>query len=267
MTAEHRSPAYDPARERAWHLSLWMAPEASAWCVHDRASGHVMALYAGKGNVLPHGSAMPLRPAAVSFTALPEISTLVPEAALVPGSEMRHLKMVHGTLPTGLLRDEPIGALGARCVYLHDERTEHQLLARFPNARSLPLQVLLVQAALARSTKGPVVVVHRTEKRVDLAIAQERRLLLSNTFHAVTAEDVLYYTLFALEQCRLEPGAVAVRTGGPLVTDTEVTLLARYLPDLAPMITAADARLEALEPLPEHVHHWAALIDQFACAS
>jgi hypothetical protein len=244
-----------------------MAPEASAWCVHDRASGQLMALFSAKGNVLPQGSAMPLRPASVSFTALPEISTLVPESALVPGSEMRHLQMVHGTVPTGLLRDEPIGALGARCVYLHDERTEHQLLARYPNARSLPLQAVLIQGALARSSGGPVAVLHRAEKRLDLAVAHDKRLLLSNTFHAVAAEDVLYYTLFAIERCGLRPGDIAVRTGGPLLADTEETLLARYLPDLQPMTSGSDTRLDGLEPPPDHVHRWAALLDQFTCAS
>ncbi|MFT3886251.1 MAG: DUF3822 family protein [Flavobacteriales bacterium] len=267
MTAEHRSPAYDPVRERAWHLSLWVAPEVSGWCVHERASGEVVALFTGKGDALPHGSAMPLRPSSVSFAVLPEISTLVPESALVPGSEMRHLKMVHGTLPTGLLRDEPIGALGARCVYLHDERTEHQLLARFPHARSLPLQAVLVQGALARSGGGPVVVAHRTERRLDLAIARDKRLLLSNTFHAVTEEDLLYYTLFAIERCGLRPENVALRTGGPLLTDAEEALLARYVPDTAPMLDRADSRFHGLGPLPGRIHRWAALIDQFACAS
>ena len=138
MNAAYRTNAYDPAKERAWHLSVWMSPGWNAWCVHDKATGACVALQADKGDALPTEALLPKRPLSVSFTALPEISTLVPESALVPGSEMRFLKMVHGALPTGLLRDEPIGALGARCVYLHDEQAEHRLMMKYPNARSIP---------------------------------------------------------------------------------------------------------------------------------
>ena len=130
---------YDAAKERAWHLSIWASPDVHAWCAHDVATGRCVALSSDLGGELPDAALLPQRPVSVSFTALPEISTLVPENALAPGSEMRHLKMVHGHLPTGLLRDEPIGALGARCVYLHDEQAEHRLVSRFPHARSLPL--------------------------------------------------------------------------------------------------------------------------------
>lgn len=256
---------YDPAKERAWHLSIWASTELNAWCVHDLASGRCVALSSDNGLGLPDEAYLPKRPVSVSFTALPEISTLVPESALAPGSEMRHLRTVHGHLPTGLLRDEPIGALGARCVYLHDEQAEHRLVTRFPHARSLPLQAVLVQAAMARSSGGQTVLIHRSAKRLDLAIARDQRLLLSNTFHAVTAEDVLYYTLFAVEQCGMRPDDARCLTCGTHLTTNDEELLARYLPDIAPSITVQDPRVAVLNiPAP---HLFGALLEQSACAS
>lgn len=265
MLVDHHSASYDPGRERAWHLSVWMAPDLNAWCVHDRDTGTVVALHADKGERLPAEDALPKRPASVSFTALPEISTLVPESALTPGSEVQHLKMVHGTLPTGLLRDEPIGVLGARCVYLHDEQAEHRLLTRFPHARPLPLQAILVQGALARSGKEALVWMHRSAQRLDLAIAQDKRLLLSNTFHAVGAEDLLYYALFALEQCGLAPQNTLLLGSGTHLAATEEALLARYFPRLTPMPAPDDGPIAGLRIAAPH--RWAALLEQFACAS
>lgn len=265
MNAAFATTTYDPTKERAWHLSVWMSPELTAWCVHDVANGTCVALQADKGSDLPNSSLLPVRPVSVSFTALPEISTLVPESALVPGSEMRHLKMVHGNLPTGLLRDEPIGSLGARCVYLHDEEAEHRLMTKYPNARSLPLQAVLVQSALARSAEGAVVVLHRAAKRLDLSIARDQQLRLSNTFHAVNAEDVLYFALFAIEQCGLRPEDAHVVTSGTHLTANEEELLARYLPNISPAITAIDPLIATLRM--DGPHHWSALLEQFACAS
>ncbi len=265
MNAAYRTSDYDPAKERAWHLSVWLSPEGNSWCVHDKKSGTCVALQADRGEALPAEALLPKRPVSVSFTALPEISTLVPESALAPGSEMRHLKMVHGALPTGLLRDEPIGALGARCVYLHDEQMEHRLLMKFPNARSIPLQAVLIQSALSRSAAQSVVFLHRSEKRLDLVIARDQQLLLSNTFHAVNAEDVLYYTLFALEQCGAKPAAVNAITGGTHLSSGEEEMLARYLPKIAPAVTMNDASIAGLKM--NAPHHFTGLLEQFACAS
>lgn len=258
------SASYDAAKERAWHLSIWASPDISAWCAHDVTTGRCVALSSDHGALLPDEALLPKRPVSVSFTALPEISTLVPENALAPGSEMRHLKIVHGHLPTGLLRDEPIGALGARCVYLHDEQAEHRLVTRFPHARSLPLQAVLVHAVLARSSGKHTVLIHRSAKRLDLAIARDQRLLLSNTYHAVTSEDVLYYTLFALEQCDARPGDARALTCGTHLNAGDDELLARYLPDLAHAISPDDQRFTGLNIAGPH--HFAALLEQFACA-
>ncbi|HRN37171.1 MAG TPA: DUF3822 family protein, partial [Flavobacteriales bacterium] len=192
----------------------WLAPGRQAWCVHDKANGTVVALAGDSGDALPLARQLPERPASVSFTAMPEISTLVPQSSLVPGTELQHLKLVHGTVPTGLLRDEPIGTAGAQCIYLHDETAERKLLDQFPGARSLPLQAILVNHALSHSAEGAVAVLHRTATRLDAVLARGNQLLLSNTFFATTPEDVLYYALFCVKQCSLPPCNCA--SGAPI---------------------------------------------------
>ena len=266
MSVEIFHPNYDATKEHAWHLSCWLAPSLHAWCVHERSSGRLMALASTTGENLPAEGKVPLKPVSVSFTAMPEISTLVPESALVPGTEMRHLKMVHGTVPTGLLRDEPIATLGAHCIYLHDETAERVLLERFPHARSLPLQGTLVSHGLSRSASGAVVVAHRSTTRLDLVVAERGKLLLSNTFHATVAEDVLYYILFAVEQCGLSPATVSVRVGGTHLTSSEENLLSKYFVNGPIPSTGADEPVLQDLRVP-NAHHWTGLIEQFPCAS
>jgi hypothetical protein len=266
MTTEAFHTEYDPAQDHAWHLGCWLAPGLQAWCVHDRRNGKLMALAAAPGDSFPLAERLPQRPASVSFTAMPEVGTLVPESALAPGTEMRHLAMVHGTVPTGLLRDEPIGLLDARCIYLHDETAERKLLEQYPNARSLPLQGTLVNHALARSAAGAVAVVLRSSSRMDLAIAERGKLLLCNTFHATVPDDLLYYTLFCLERCGIAPAAVELRVGGTHLAPTEEHLLSNYFARGATPTTAPDdAVLNGLQ-LPQ-AHHWTGLTEQFPCAS
>lgn len=257
---------YDPAQEHTWHLSCWLAPGLKAWCVHERSSGLVLGLVSQGGDALPLPDLLPAKPASVSFTALPEYSTLVPQSTLVPGTELQHLKLVHGTVPEGLLRDEPIGTLGAQCIYLHDEQAERRLLERFPGARSLPLQGTLVNHALARSAQGPMALLHRTTTRLDVVLADHGRLLLSNAFHATAAEDVLYYTLFALKQCGLAPGTVNLRVGGPQLTTSEEYLLSNYIASGPQPSTATDDPALAELAIPD-ANQWTGLIEQYPCAS
>lgn len=259
------SPAYDPARERAWHLSIWAGGSLTGWAVHELESGRCVALYMAPGEDLPQADRLPERPARTTFVALPEISTLVPESALSPGTELQHLRLVHGSLPTGLLRDEPLASLGARCIYLRDESTEHRLLKRFPAARSLPLQGLMVRNALRHATNGPVLLLHRTTHRVDLAVARVGNIELTNAFHAVNAEDVLYYAMLALDRCALKPGDVTVVIGGTHLTDAESALINDYLPQVKAMPQRGDGVVNGLSlDAPER---YAGLLDQFACAS
>lgn len=259
-------PSYDPAQEHAWHLSFWLSPGLQAWSVHERSSGRLVGLASGPNEDLPLPGRLPVRPSSVSFTAMPEVSALVPESAMEPGSGLQHLKLVHGKVPTGLLRDEPVDTLGAHCIYLHDEQAELNLLKRFPGARSLPLQGTLISHALGRSASAPVAVVHRAPNRVDLVVADHGRLLLSNTFFATTPEDVLYYTLFAVEQCGLAPGDIQLRTGGTHLTAADEHLLADYFTSgPVPTTGKADPVLSLLA-LPD-AHRWTGLIEQFPCAS
>lgn len=259
-------PRYTPGAERTWHLACWLAPGLQAWCVHERSSGLLMALVAGDGDLLPLADKLPAVPASTSFTAMPEVSTLVPQSALESGTEMQHLKLVHGTVPTGLLRDEPIGTLGAQCIYLHDELVERKLLERFPGARPLPLQATLVHHALSHATTGALAVVFRTSTRLDLVIADQGRLLLSNTFFATTPEDVLYYTLFCVKQCGLRPDGMVLRAGGTHLTATEEHVLSSYFPNgPVPTTGSKDPALAELR-IPD-AHHWTGLTEQFRCAS
>lgn len=261
----HFSKAYAPSKERAWHLSIWSAPSTQAWCVHDVGTNACVALAAGEGPDLPDAGRLPVHPVSVTFIAVPEISTLVPEGVLEGGREAAHLELVHGPLPTGLLRDEPIDALSARCIYLHDEGAERRLLTRYPGARPIALQALLIKSALALAMEAPQVLLHRGEDRCDLVVADKGRVLLANSFFAPTATDVLYFALFALDRTGLEPARVELRFGGMAITDEATALLDRYFPRMAPA-TPPDAPMLAGLPV-KNAHRFHTLLQQWPCGS
>lgn len=265
-------PTYDPAREQAWHLSILSGEGVSAWAVHDLADGSPVALHWSENDPgIPedmaalNDAAMPSKPKSVSFVTLPEWSTLVPEAALAPGTEAEHLELVHGNIPTGALRDEPVPSLGATCVYVHDDVIECNVLDRFPNARPVPMQALLVRAAIARCGDPPLLLMHRGHERMDVAIVSDGRLLLSNSYPTRSAQDVLYFTLLAVEGCGLKPAQVDLQHSGTHLTSGERDLLQRYFHKSTPVDHESWNTLNA--GADGELHRWMGALDQFPCVS
>jgi hypothetical protein len=70
-------------------------------------------------------------------------------------------------------------------------------------------------------------------KRFDLAAYADNMLLFFNTFQFETGEDVLYFTLYALEQIKLRSGDVKVKLGGAVEeTSGQVSMLSEYFPEV-----------------------------------
>jgi hypothetical protein len=256
------APRYAPGEHRAWHLSILAGQGCTAWSAHDTHTGQTMALCWGPGEAPLSDPLLPTDPASVSFVSLPEWSTLVPTGALVPGDEARHLALVHGGLPAGAMRDEPLPTLGATCLYVHDDLAERAVLDRFPGARPLPMQALMVRTALGRSAAEPVLLLHRGADRLDAVLADGGRVLLSNTYPVRSAQDSLYFALLAVERTGVEPARTVLHVGGTHLIDLERDLLARYFARTEP---AASDTWSGDTGGDQRVDRWFAALEQFAC--
>lgn len=259
----YRASRYDPAAMREYHLSLLTGQGLSAWTVHEINSGRPVALGWAGGNDALIDKQLPAHPASISFVSLPEWSTLVPNGALAPGTEAKHLALVHGRLPTGAMRDEPIRSLGATCIYVHNDVAERVVLDRFPNARPLAIQSVMIRSTLARCGTDPIVLMHRAADQLAITIAWKNKILLSNMFPAKTAQDMLYFTILAVEQTGYKAADVALRYGGTHLNNGERELLARYFKDCTPIVSPLWPELNGSETA--NVHRWFAVVEQFAC--
>jgi Protein of unknown function (DUF3822) len=258
------TPPYDRARERAWHLSLLLSGGVEAWAVHALDDGAVVALqWSALGGVLD-ADELPMHPASVSFVTLPEWSTLVPEGALEPGTQATHLRAVHGGVPTGAMRDELLAAIGASCIYVHDDESERTVLDRFPHARPVPMRSLMVRSAIARSTDAAVLLLHRGHDRLEVAIAEKNRVLLSNSYPVHSSQDVLYFALLAAEGAGLSPTTASIQAGGTHLTAHESELLNHYFARTAPPLAQWPDMKSDTNVI---THRWLALLEQFACVS
>lgn len=265
MSASYFGRDYAPDRDRSWHLSILSSPSSQTWCVHDVRTRTCMALASALGDSLPEPTRVPERPASVSFIAMPELNTLVPEGVMDDGAETAHLELVHGALPSGRTRGTRLEAVGARFIYLHDEAAERAILQRHPSAVPIALGALLIGAALKEADRGTVLLVHRHGPRCDLVVARDGTLLLSNSFHAPEAADLLYFTLLALDRTATKPRDALVLTSGIALTDADGDLLDRYVDEARPAIACDHRSIAGLGI--EAPERYLSVLEQIGCVS
>ncbi len=264
LLTHFRSGTYDRSRERAYHLSVVLGEGVCAWAVHAISNGDPVALAWGAGDLALKDHRLPEHPVTVSYVALPEWSTLVPDAALVADTEAQHLSLVHGNAQKGKIRTEPVRLLGATCIYSCYAQTEKTLLELYANARPLPLRSILVRGVLSRSSSKPSVLLHKGADRTEIAIAYGNHLLLCNSFPVHTSEDLLYFTLLAVERTGHSPADIDLFHGGTHLSTNDRELLAKYFKHLKSAV---------LEPFPDPVSkedpadRLLAAFEQFACVS
>ncbi|MFZ1685778.1 MAG: hypothetical protein WAU70_00035, partial [Flavobacteriales bacterium] len=108
----------------ALHVSVLQGPAYAGWCAHERSTGKIMALRAVHNDDLPALEELPRDPGSASCIVLPEWSVLVPDAALVAGTEAVHLRATFGREPVGVLRSDAVDVLDAHSIHVHEPAAE-----------------------------------------------------------------------------------------------------------------------------------------------
>lgn len=90
----------------------------------------------------------------------------------------------------------------------------------------------LIDHTIAKSNNADDlhVSIHKREKYCDMVFVKDQKLLLANSFHSESNDDVLYYLLFCLEQLKCDEQKSNLYLSGDLkVHDSLLTLLEKYL--------------------------------------
>ncbi|MEO6760186.1 MAG: DUF3822 family protein [Saprospiraceae bacterium] len=118
------------------------------------------------------------------------------------------------------------------CVVVYAvEPSLHNLIGQyFPNAQLTHLAATLLPTYRKQSpTGGTEVFLHLRQSSMFVTVFDRQNLLFYNAFQFKQASDVLYFTLLAFEQFRLDPAETPLTITGHLLEDSEVyRLLQRF---------------------------------------
>ena len=194
---------------------------------------------------------------------------ILPSSFYDPAKLEMHLN-INFELPAGLhFHADPIAELNAWNVWAISPDAENFLKRLFPGGILLnaatPLIKYYASDQLQEDDKIHVNL-HFTNKRFTLVIISDGKLQFQNIFSYDNDEDVLYFTLYAIEQLKLKASEVNLNLSGDVQMQSQIDqLLREYMPRIKYDSRPKGFGYSSLFEFPGH--HYPSLFNLALCGS
>jgi hypothetical protein len=141
-----------------------------------------------------------------------------------------------------------------KLIYSMDERLKSTLDLMFPNHQLKHKLTVLSKLHLYSEELSSVdVLLSLHEKHIEVVLKNNQKLILVNQYSVNTAEDVLYYVLFIIEQYHLNPLTVAITVVGNIEsTDILIASLKKYIKNIHLAVSSKSIDWSAITGSPQH---------------
>lgn len=162
-----------------------------------------------------------------------KVYTLIPEPLYNPAEKDSYLSFVHKTGQDDIVIASKLEAIDSRIIFGINKNIFNELNNWFGNDRLIHHAGAMLESVIPvfkhAEPENPVVV-NINKKHMDIIALRDNSLSFINTFEWRTGTDIVYYTLFVLDQLSLNPGKVHVFLCGDIEEDDENhQLIARYI--------------------------------------
>lgn len=165
----------------------------------------------------------------VDIAVFTEQFTFVPAALYDSAKQKEYLAFNHELTGDESHRADTLRMMDARNVYGIPQKLDSVLrnLSHDIRIRHSLSPLLDHVLTLNKSNSDKQVYAHVHEHQLDVIIAEGNRLLLCNTFRFHTAEDFVYYLLYACEQLKITGDQVQLNLFGEIEQDAAAVLLTK----------------------------------------
>lgn len=156
------------------------------------------------------------------------------------------------------VRNDILRQADARAIYAIDRKLENALLKISSATRIRHHLTPLIEKILsaAKNTNEKRMHAHIRQGQFDVVITDNGKLLLSNVYTYQSAEDFIYFLLFAGEQLKLNPEKFDLEISGEVEADSALALMAgKYVRNVRFAQRPAGVRfVDGFSQFPPHYH-------------
>ena len=153
----------------------------------------------------------------VAFINFP--STLVPTSIYTEDSAKQILEL--NTETSDIVKADSINKINTHIIYTLPTNINDIVNTYFPKAKQKAQQSILLEqfSMLDNSNKSAYLFIN--DNIVNITVFNNGKLIFNNAFDFVTKEDLLYFTLFAFEQLKIDTESVEVKVYGSISEEDE----------------------------------------------
>ncbi len=164
--------------------------------------------------------------------------SIVPDAYFDENKLGLYLQNTIKLYPSDYISFDPISSIGAQAVYLPFVNINNYILDKFGafeyQHASARLIEKLALIARAKEDASRNFYLNLNLNSIDIVVFEKKKLIFFNNFDTKTEEDVVYYTLFALEQLQIDPQKVLIDYINPNQVE-RLEVLKSYISKLRPL--------------------------------
>jgi hypothetical protein len=159
--------------------------------------------------------------------------TLVPSSILKSGDADKLLSFNYQIREEESVKDEHIPSIDSNIIYAYNKDLFEVLNSRFSNIEMKHFASLQIPFYIKSSGDNkPYLYCQLYQTYFQITIIDKGKLILYNHFNYSTAEDLLYYIVFCMEQLGLNPEFTKLRLSGEHENDDIINLLKDYIRDV-----------------------------------
>jgi len=159
--------------------------------------------------------------------------TLVPLSLFDPGQVLKYLEFNFSLPENCLVGFDQVSEIDASNIFGYSSGLKDVFSRHYPEAAFVHRSSALLKAVREYSQVDldqPALYLNSREQYIDLACFDGKDPVFFNSFPCRTKEDVLYFTLYAIEQMKLRPDAVRLIVSGMAEPGSDVyRLLEQYI--------------------------------------
>jgi hypothetical protein len=158
--------------------------------------------------------------------------TLIPSPLFIPEKAEEYFKFVHSIETNEEIRVESVYDTDVKMVYSSDISWFEIINDHFPDSKVIPSTAAFIQCVLprVRNTRVTSMYANLYKDNFDFLLVDDGRLKFCNNFTYKTAEDIAYYTVFVIDQLRINIDKSQLNISGRVNSKHDIIkLLKRYI--------------------------------------
>ena len=220
-----------------YHLSVQISDSHLSYCIIDSGS-NTLELFKHFNSsdlisLLNSNEVLKSTFKSTSVSFVNFASTIIPERVFSKDNAKEILELNSEIFD--LILTDKLNSIDAYLVYSIPNEINEVVSTFFPNANKKAQQSVLIDSFSKEENYETNAYLNLTNNIVNITIFKRGKLLFNNSFEFKTKEDLLYFTLFAFEQLKIETEKVEVQLYGDITKGDEYfNLLYEYIRNISP---------------------------------